>query len=76
MRIYPVLPTLPLGTPLFTASVPAGFPSPAEHHIEKRLDLNEHLTEHPSATYFVRAVGESMHDYGIMTGDLLTIDLT
>ena len=47
---------LPL--PIFTSSVPAGFPSPADDYIENNLDLNEHLIAHPSSTYFVRAAGD------------------
>ena len=30
--------------PLYLAQVAAGFPSPAEDYIDKKLDLNEHLT--------------------------------
>lgn len=55
-------------------SVAAGFPSPAEGYIEKHLDLNEHLIEHPSATFFVKASGESMIGAGIFPGDLLIVD--
>jgi len=29
--------------PLFAKSISAGFPSPANDYIEKKLDLNEHL---------------------------------
>jgi DNA polymerase V len=59
---------------LFSSSVPAGFPSPADDHIEGKLDLNEHLVRRPAATFFVRASGESMKDAGIFDGDLLVID--
>jgi DNA polymerase V len=59
---------------LFSDRVPAGFPSPADDHIEGRLDLNEHLVSRPAATFFVRASGESMRDAGIYDGDLLIID--
>ena len=58
----------------FSSSVPAGFPSPADDHIEGKLDLNEHLIRRPSATFFVRASGESMRYAGIFDGDLLIID--
>jgi DNA polymerase V len=74
MRIYPHLPPSRLALPLFSHAVRAGFPSPAESYIEKRLDLNEHLIAHPAATYFVRAEGDSMQDYGIETGSLLIVD--
>lgn len=59
---------------LFTSTVEAGFPSPAEQYIEKTLDLNELLITHPAATYFVRASGESMTGAGIYPGDILVSD--
>lgn len=63
---------LPL--PLFAESCQAGFPSPASDYSEKSLDLNELCIRHPSATYFVRAEGESMIESGIQSGDLLVVD--
>ncbi|SQC42233.1 Error-prone repair protein UmuD [Klebsiella pneumoniae] len=51
-----------------------GFPSPAQDYVEKRIDLNELLVQHPSATYFVKAAGDSMIDAGIDEGDLLVVD--
>ncbi len=60
--------------PLYSNSVSAGFPSPAEDYIECKLDLNEHLIQHPAATFFVRASGESMKDAGIQCGDMLIVD--
>ena len=59
---------------LFTSTVEAGFPSPAEQYIEKALDLNELLVTHPAASYFVRASGESMTGAGIHPGDILIAD--
>ncbi len=60
--------------PLFTCGVSAGFPSPAEDHIDQHLDLNELLIQHPVATFFVRVSGESMKDAGINHGDILVVD--
>lgn len=37
--------------PLFLSPVAAGFPSPADNFLEKRLDLNEYLIKNPPATY-------------------------
>ncbi len=54
--------------------VAAGFPSPAQDYIERRLDLNEHLIRRPSATFFVRVTGESMTGAAILDGDLLIVD--
>ena len=63
-----------LKLPLFLAEVAAGFPSPADDFIDRKLDLNEHLIRHPQATFFVRAHGESMRGAGINSGDLLVVD--
>ena len=60
--------------PLFESSVPAGFPSPAEDHMEGGLDLNELMVRHPTATFFVRAAGDSMTGAGIHSGDILVVD--
>ncbi len=38
------------------------------------LDLNEHLVQHPAATFFVRVQGDSMIGAGIHHGDLLVVD--
>ena len=59
---------------LFTSSVPAGFPSPADDHVENQLDLNEHFIRNPAATFCVRATGESMIGAGIFPGDILIVD--
>ncbi|MEI7894961.1 MAG: translesion error-prone DNA polymerase V autoproteolytic subunit [Myxococcales bacterium] len=63
---------LPL--PLFGCRVPAGFPSPADDHLEDSLDLNDRLVQHPAATFFVRVQGDSMTGAGIHHGDLLVVD--
>ncbi|STX81664.1 SOS (error prone) mutagenesis protein UmuD (RumA) [Legionella busanensis] len=60
--------------PLYGSKVAAGFPSPADDYLELTLDLNEYLIKHPSATFMVRAQGDSMRDAGIHNGDLLIVD--
>lgn len=60
--------------PLIEMPVRAGFPSPADDYLETKLDLTEYLIQHPSATYYIRAAGDSMIEYGIFTGDLLIVD--
>ncbi|EFZ1745445.1 TPA: translesion error-prone DNA polymerase V autoproteolytic subunit [Shigella flexneri] len=62
--------------PLFSDLVQCGFPSPAADYVEQRIDLNQLLIQHPSATYFVKASGDSMIDGGISDGDLLIVDST
>ena len=64
----------PLHLPLFASRVRAGFPMPADDHIEKTMDLNEHLIKHPNQTFFVRAEGNSMVNAGIQDGALLLVD--
>ena len=63
-----------LAIPLFLESVEAGFPSPAQDFVDRKLDLNELCIAHPSSTYFVRAAGWSMKDAGITPGDILVVD--
>jgi DNA polymerase V len=60
--------------PIFMATVPAGFPSPAADYEEGKLDLNRHLIRNPAATFFVRVTGDSMIKAGIHNGDLLVVD--
>jgi DNA polymerase V len=60
--------------PLAETSVHAGFPSPAEDYLVKRIDLNAILITHPQATFVFRVAGDSMREYGIFDGDMLLID--
>ena len=60
--------------PFLTDRVAAGFPSPATDHEEKDLDLNEHLIEHPSSTFFIRVEGDSMEGAAILDNDILIVD--
>ena len=55
-------------------SVSAGFPSPAEDHAVKRIDLMAQLIKHPAATYLLRVRGESMKDAGIFDNDVVLVD--
>lgn len=60
--------------PFYQCAVSAGFPSPAEDDIEERLDLNELLIKHPSATFFLKVSGTSMVKAGINHNDILIVD--
>lgn len=60
--------------PLYNSSVKAGFPSPADDFIDKRLDLNDYLIKHPSATFFFTVGGNAMKNAGIYAGDTLIVD--
>lgn len=61
-------------SPLFVECCQAGFPSPAADYTTSELDLNDYCIRHPSATYFVRALGDSMNDMGLHSGDLMIVD--
>jgi DNA polymerase V len=60
--------------PVYGSRIPAGFPSPADDFVEKKLDLNEHLIKNPAATFIVKVSGNSMTGAGIHSGDHLLVD--
>jgi DNA polymerase V len=59
---------------LYEGSVPAGFPSPADDAMDLDLNLHDHLVRNPSQTFCVKAIGESMKDAGIQSGDVMLVD--
>lgn len=70
----PAYPGRPLALPLFQSKVAAGFPSPADDHIEQRLDPNQYLIDQADTTFFVTIQGESMIEAGLMPGDKAVVD--
>ena len=74
MEIYKCGLTTKRELPLFLSRIPAGFPSPADDYLDKKLDLNDHLIKHPAATFFVKVKGDSMIKVGIHSGDILVVD--
>jgi DNA polymerase V len=60
--------------PLFSTKVAAGFPSPADDHVEKGLNLNDYLITEADATFFVRIKGDSMIEVGILDKDIAIVD--
>ncbi len=60
--------------PLYTSKVAAGFPSPADDYIEKRLNPNDYLITNDTSTFFVQVKGDSMIDAGIFEKDILVVD--
>lgn len=60
--------------PLYSSKVSAGFPSPAEEHVEKRLNPNDFLIDQEDATFFVTIQGLSMIELGLMPGDKAVVD--
>ena len=61
-------------TVTLVSSVSAGFPSPASDYMEEKIDLNEKLIRHPSATFLFRVEGESMIGAFIPDNALLIVD--
>ena len=60
--------------PLMESEASCSFPSPSEQYAGTPLDLNQLLVKKPEATFFVRAVGNSMTGAGIQNGDILVVD--
>ena len=60
--------------PLFEHKVPAGLPSQADDHVEKRMDLNDYLIREADTTFFVRIKGNSMDNAGIHDNDVVIVD--
>jgi DNA polymerase V len=59
---------------LYGSKIQAGFPSPADDHIECAIDLNEHLIKNPAETFLVRVAGQSMINARIHENDILIVD--
>lgn len=70
----PIIVSAPVVVPLVACAVHAGFPSPAEDHAEDGLDLTRHFIRHPTASFVVRATGDSLTGIGILPGDFLVVD--
>jgi len=60
--------------PLYLSRPSAGFPSPGDDLVEASLNINDYVVENPTATFFVRAQGDSMEGAGIFSGDVLVVD--
>lgn len=71
---YPAVEPKVLKLPMASCNIAAGFPSPADDFTAKRLDLNDLLITHPSATFFWTVSGRSMIDAGIDEGDILIVN--
>ncbi|GAB2954304.1 hypothetical protein GCM10027048_19590 [Hymenobacter coalescens] len=63
-----------LTLPLFACAVPAGFPSPADDHLDAPLNLHEMLFSHPASTFLARVSGDSMTGAGIRHDDIIAVD--
>ena len=63
-----------LKLPIYLNTISAGFPSPADDFVEKKIDLNEELVKNPAATFFVKVDGDSMIDAHIEKGDMVLVE--
>ncbi|WP_419836240.1 LexA family protein [Xanthocytophaga agilis] len=52
----------------------AGFPSPADDHLDSHLDLNEMLIQNTHSTFYCRVSGNSMKDCGIFDNAIIIVD--
>jgi DNA polymerase V len=60
--------------PILLRAVPAGFPSPADDHVENEIDLQALLVRNRPATFLVRVSGDSMIGARLFDGDLAVVD--
>jgi len=73
-NIYKSDNSMSLSIGLHLTSIEAGFPSPADDHLDVALDLNEYLIKHPSSTFYIYVKGDSMINNGIYNGDIIIVD--
>lgn len=60
--------------PLYSSKVAAGFPSPCDDHVEKRLNIHDYLVDQEDATFLVTIVGLSMRDAGLLPKDVAIVN--
>jgi DNA polymerase V len=60
--------------PLYSSKVSAGFPSPCDDHIAKRLNIHDYLVDQEDATFLVTVIGWSMRDAGLLPKDVVIVD--
>ncbi len=74
LKIFSVSTETELELPMVGGIVASGFPSPANDFLDKKIDLNKYLIQHPSTTFIAQTNGNSMIGAGISDKDLLIID--
>jgi DNA polymerase V len=60
--------------PMLLLPVSAGFPSPADDHMEEEIDLSRLLIANRPATFLVRVADDSMIGKQLFDGDLAIVD--
>ena len=63
-----------LKRPLAGWVIHASFESPATDYEEDRISLDEYVSPHPEAVFYIRVTGDCMIGSGIQDGDLLIVD--
>ena len=74
LQFHPISGKTSFQIPLMNSAVAAGFPSPAEDHLDLPIDLNKYLVKNPAATFYVRVDGDSMDEADIHQVDILIVD--
>ncbi len=74
IRIYQPSFHFRIKLPFYASHVPAGFPSPADDHLDKFLDLNEVLIQNKQSTFFLEVDGDSMKGCGIFDKAIILVD--
>jgi DNA polymerase V len=67
-------PEVSVELPLYSSKVSAGFPSPCDDHIAKRLNIHDYLVDQEDATFLVTVTGLSMRDAGLLPKDVVVVD--
>lgn len=67
-------PAIDMSIAVAIEKVSAGFPSPAQDYIDKKIDMNEHLISNECATFIVKVGSLSMKNAGIDIDDELIVD--
>ena len=60
--------------PIYICRVSAGFPSPAQDHMDQPLSLDELMEVDAPHTYLVQALGDSMIGAGIFDKDVMVVN--
>jgi DNA polymerase V len=67
-------PEVSVELPLYSSKISAGFPSPCDDHIAKRLNIHDYLVDQEDATFLVTITGLSMRDAGLLPKDVAIVD--
>jgi DNA polymerase V len=67
-------PEVSVELPLYSSKVSAGFPSPCDDHIAKRLNIHDYLVDQEDATFLITVTGLSMRDAGLLPKDVVIVD--